>query len=179
MNIKHTIDATEKLFLVVIAGFTVIAMGQEIMLLVENRKVALQDLLLMFIYAEVLGMLGAFYSRQRNLIVLPLFIAMTALSRLIILQGKEADPVVLLYESGAILLIAVACWVVGRMRTIDCAVPPFEDPQGADGAGWRGVARGGAAMPRQPRSANQRCQECFLRLLEQALQQRRLETPLQ
>ncbi len=119
MNIKHTIDATEKLFLVVIAGFTVIAMGQEIMLLVENRKVALQDLLLMFIYAEVLGMLGAFYSRQRNLIVLPLFIAMTALSRLIILQGKEADPVVLLYESGAILLIAVACWVIGRMRTID------------------------------------------------------------
>ena len=119
MNIKHTIDATERLFLVLIAGFTVVAMGQEIMLLVENRKVALQDLLLMFIYAEVLGMLGAFYSRQRNLITLPLFIAMTALSRLIILQGKEADPVVLLYESGAILLIALACWIIGRMRAIE------------------------------------------------------------
>ena len=119
MNIKHTIDSTERLFLVLIAGFTVIAMVQEIMLLIENRKVALQDLLLMFIYAEVLGMLGAFYSRQRHLIMLPLFIAMTALSRLIILQGKEADPVVLLYESGAILLIALACWVIGRMRTID------------------------------------------------------------
>ena len=119
MNIKHSIDSTEKLFLVLIAGFTVIAMGQEIMLLIENRKVALQDLLLMFIYAEVLGMLGAFYSRQRNLITLPLFIAMTALSRLIILQGKEADPVVLLYERGAILLIALACWVIGRMRTVD------------------------------------------------------------
>ncbi len=119
MNIKHTIDSTERLFLVLIAGFTVVAMGQEIMLLVENRKVALQDLLLMFIYAEVLGTLGAFYSRQRNLITLPLFIAMTALSRLIILQGKEADPVVLLYESGAILLIALACWIIGRMRAIE------------------------------------------------------------
>jgi protein PsiE len=115
--IRRLIDSTEKLFLVVIAGFTVVAMGQEILLLVQNRKVELKDLLLMFIYAEVLGMLGAFYTRQRNLITLPLFIAMTALGRLIVLQGKEADPVVLLYESGAILLIAVACWVVSRMRT--------------------------------------------------------------
>ena len=116
MNIKHLIDAVEKLFLITIAVFTVIAMGQEIWLLIENRRVALQDLLLMFIYAEVLGMLGAFYVRQRNLIILPLFIAMTALSRLIVLQGKASDPIVLLYEAGAILLIAVACWVTSRMR---------------------------------------------------------------
>jgi len=114
--IKRTIDSTEKLFLILIAGFTVVAMVQEILLLVENRKVALQDLLLMFIYAEVLGMLSAFYSKMRNLITLPLFIAMTALSRLIILQGKETNPMVLLFESGAILLIAVACFVISRMR---------------------------------------------------------------
>lgn len=119
MTIKRLIDATEKVFLALIACFTVIAMVQEILMLVDNRRVALQDLLLMFIYAEVLGMLGAFYTRQRNLITLPLFIAMTALSRLIILQGKEADPIVLLYESGAILLIAVACWVISRMRLAD------------------------------------------------------------
>ena len=116
MNIKHLIDVAEKVFLVLIAGFTVIGMGQEILLLIENRHVALQDLLLMFIYAEVLGMLGAFYSKQRNLITLPLFIAITALSRLIILQGKETDAVVLTYESVAILLIAVACWIISRMR---------------------------------------------------------------
>ena len=119
MNIKSLIDAVEKLFLITIAVFTVIAMGQEIWTLVENRRVALQDLLLMFIYAEVLGMLGAFYVRQRNLIILPLFIAMTALSRLIVLQGKDSDPINLLYEAGAILLIAGACWVISRMRTDD------------------------------------------------------------
>jgi len=119
MNIKSLIDAAEKVFLVLTAGFTVIAIGQEILLLFENKRVALQDLLLMFIYAEVLGMLGAFYARQRNLIILPLFIAMTALSRLIILQGKDSVPIVLLYESAAILLIAVACWVISRMRTDD------------------------------------------------------------
>ena len=114
--IKRAIDSTEKVFLVLIAMFTVVAMAQEIMLLIENRKVALQDLLLMFIYAEVLGMLSAFYSKMRNLITLPLFIAMTALSRLIILQGKDTNPMVLLFESGAILLIAVACFVISRMR---------------------------------------------------------------
>jgi protein PsiE len=73
----------------------------------------------MFIYADVLGMLGAFYSRQRNLITMPLFIAITALSRLIILQGKDSNPIILLYEAGAILLIAVACWIISRMRPED------------------------------------------------------------
>ena len=119
MLIKRVIDGAEKFFLVLIAGFTVIAMGQEILVLFENGKVALEDLLLMFIFAEVLGMLGEFYARQSNLIMLPLYIAMTALSRLIVLQSKETDLVVLLYESGAILLIAVACWVISRMRTTD------------------------------------------------------------
>ena len=114
--VRNTIDGLEKVFLILIAGFTVVAMIQEVIVLVENRKVELKDLLLMFIYAEVLGMLGAFYSSRRIPITIPLFIAMTALSRLIILQGKGADPVVLLYESGAILLIAIACWVINRMR---------------------------------------------------------------
>ena len=94
-------------------------MGQEILFLFENGKVALEDLLLMFIFAEVLGMLGAFYAKQTNLITLPLFIAMTALSRLIVLQSKETDPIVLVYQSGAILLIATACWVISRMRSTD------------------------------------------------------------
>jgi protein PsiE len=115
MNVKNIIEVTEKLFLVMIALCTVVAMLQEVALLIENRKVELKDLLLMFIYAEVLGMLGAFYSSHRIPITIPLFIAMTALSRLIILQGKEANPTILIYESGAILLIAAACWIIGRL----------------------------------------------------------------
>jgi protein PsiE len=116
MNVKSIIHFVEKSFLVIIAFFTVAAMAQEVMLLIDNRRVELKDLLLMFIYAEVLGMLGAFYSSHRIPITIPLFIAMTALSRLIILQGKEGDPSILLYESGAIILIAGACWIVSRLR---------------------------------------------------------------
>jgi protein PsiE len=119
MNVKQVIHFVEKTFLVIIAFFSVAAMAQEVMMLIENRRVELKDLLLMFIYAEVLGMLGAFYASHRIPITIPLFIAMTALSRLIILQGKEGDPSILLYESGAILLIACACWVVSRLQFND------------------------------------------------------------
>ena len=116
MDVKKIIGWVEKSFLIIIAFFTVAAMAQEVMLLIANRRVELKDLLLMFIYAEVLGMLAAFYSSHRIPITIPLFIAMTALSRLIILQGKEGDPSILLYESGAILLIAIACWIVSRLQ---------------------------------------------------------------
>lgn len=116
MTIKRAIDIAEKSFLVLIALFTVAAMAQETMLVFENRRVELKDLLLMFIYAEVLGMLGAFYSSHRIPITIPLFIAMTALSRLIILQGKEGEPSILIYESSAILMIAIACWVVSKLN---------------------------------------------------------------
>ena len=114
--IKNIIGLTEKVFLVIIAVFTVAAMGQEVYLTIINQKVELKDLLLMFIYAEVLGMLAAFYSSHRIPITIPLFIAMTALSRLIILQGKDGNPSILLFESGAILLIAASCWIISRIR---------------------------------------------------------------
>lgn len=119
MLIKKLIDGAEKSFLVIIALFTVGAMAQEVVTLIDQRSVALKDLLLMFIYAEVLGMLGAFYSSHRIPITIPLIIAMTALSRLIILQGKDGDPAILLYESGAILMIAAACWVISQIRDRD------------------------------------------------------------
>ena len=116
MNVKNIIGSVENLFLIIIAIFTVAAMGQEIYSLISNRRVELQDLLLMFIYAEVLGMLAAFYSSHRIPITIPLFIAMTALSRLIILQGKDGNPTILLYESGAIIMIAGACWIISRVN---------------------------------------------------------------
>jgi len=116
MNVKNIIGAIERLFLVIIAIFTIVAMGQEIYSLIDSRRVELQDLLLMFIYAEVLGMLAAFYASHRIPITIPLFIAMTALSRLIILQGKDGNPSILLYESGAIILIAGACWIISRVN---------------------------------------------------------------
>ena len=106
------IKTIEKALLGLIAVLTLVAVCQEILNIFQNGNVELADLLLLFIYTEVLGMIGIFYLSSRIPITLPLFIAMTAISRLIILQGKEMDPVTLLYEAGAILIIALACLVV-------------------------------------------------------------------
>ena len=119
MNVKNIIGLVEKAFLIILAFFTIAAMAQQVLLLINNGKVELSDLLLMFIYAEVLGMLAAFYASYRIPITIPLFIAMTALSGLIILQGKDGDPSILLYDSGAIILIAGACWIISRIQFSD------------------------------------------------------------
>ena len=112
MNVKHIIGLVEKLFLIIIAIFTIAAMGQEISTLISNRRVELQDLLLMFIYAEVLGMVAAFYKYSKIPIAIPIFIAITALCRLIILQGKGISTIDLIYESGAVLLLAIAALII-------------------------------------------------------------------
>ena len=84
---------------------TVIAVGIEIKTMFMNQSVTLADLLLMFLYLEVLAMVRVFWSQQSISITLPLLIAITALSRFIILQGKEMDPSGLVYEAVAIALI--------------------------------------------------------------------------
>ncbi len=110
--VSQSIHYAENAFLLVIGVFTVVAMAQEIWIIIEGRSVALKDLLLMFIYVEVLAMVGVYYDSKKIPITLPLFIAITALARLVILQGKEQPPVNLLYESGAVLLLALACVVI-------------------------------------------------------------------
>ena len=108
----QAIKVIEKILLIAIAAATIFATGQEIFTLIENRSVELADLLLLFIYTEVLGMVGVFYKSNRIPITLPLFIAITALSRMIILQGKGSDPQNLIYESAAVLLLAISCLII-------------------------------------------------------------------
>ena len=111
-NLAKIIKPIEKILLGVIAILTVVAVFQEIYSIYINGKVQLADLLLLFIYTEVLGMIGIFYVSNKIPITLPLFIAMTAIARLIILQGKGMDPIILIYEAGAIFIIALACLVI-------------------------------------------------------------------
>ena len=108
----NIIKFIEKSLLTIIALLTIVATVQEIIKIYDSGTINLADLLLLFIYTEVLGMIGVFYTSNRIPITLPLFIAMTAISRLIILQGKGMDASTLLYEAGAILIIALACLAV-------------------------------------------------------------------
>ena len=106
------ISLMEKALLIIIAFLTAYAVIFEILNVVSTRAVTLTDLLLLFIYAEVLGMVAAFYKFRKIPITVPIFIAITALCRLIILQGKGINTIDLLYESGAILLLAIAALVI-------------------------------------------------------------------
>ena len=106
------ITMMEKTLLVIIAFLTTYAVVYEILSVVSTRAVTLTDLLLLFIYAEVLGMVAAFYKFRKIPITVPIFIAITALCRLIILQGKGINTIDLLYESGAILLLAIAALII-------------------------------------------------------------------
>ena len=109
---ENIVKQIQLVALVIILVSTVIAFGQEMYQMILVQRVTLADLLLLFLYLEVLAMVRVFWESQSIQITLPLFIAMTAISRLIILQGKGMEPVTLLYEAGAILIIALACLVV-------------------------------------------------------------------
>ena len=109
---EKIVKQIQLLTLVIILISTVIAIGSELQHMFKIQKVTLADLLLLFLYLEVLAMVRVFWESQSIQITLPLFIAITALSRFIILQGKSINPEILVYEAGAILLIALAILVL-------------------------------------------------------------------
>ena len=118
MNMESITKNLQLILLSIILLSTVIAVGIEIKTMFLNQSVTLADLLLMFLYLEVLAMVRIFWHQQSISITLPLLIAITALSRFIILQGKEMDPSGLVYEAVAIVLIASAI-VILRLRHSD------------------------------------------------------------
>jgi protein PsiE len=105
---SRLVQISENAILLVIGLATLYASGVEVKRLFDSGVVNLSDLFLLFIYAEVLGMVGAFYKSHRIPVTLPIIIAMTALCRMIILQSKDIDPVNILYEAGGILILAGA-----------------------------------------------------------------------
>jgi len=110
--VEKLFEAGEKILLVIIAVLTLIAVALELITLGSELKLELADLLLLFIYLEVFGMAVVYYRAQTLPVTLPVLIAITGITRLIILQGKDFEPSILLYEAGAIFLLAIAYGVL-------------------------------------------------------------------
>ena len=103
----------ERLLLLFIVAGTVWAAGIDILGWFDSQdKMALSDLFLLFIYAEILGMVGAFYRDNRIPVTLPLIIAITALTRMIVLTTKGSDPIYIVYESLGILFLALSAIIL-------------------------------------------------------------------
>ena len=108
-NTIRNIQLTAVLF---VLFSTIVAFFLEVKEMYDNRNIELADLLLMFIYIEVIGLVRSYWETRAVRISYPLVISITALARFIILQEKEGDPTNLIYISGAILIVAIATVVV-------------------------------------------------------------------
>ena len=111
-------ELLEKIVLSLLIVCTIIAIGMEIQGMIANYKVTLADILLLFIYIEIIGMIKEYWVSKMIRMSYPLFIAMTALARMIIMQRKDVDPSAYVYESVAILILAIAI-VVLRVRHME------------------------------------------------------------
>jgi protein PsiE len=122
-RIKRTVHRgilhIEKSLLLFIVAGTVWAAGYDIVAMFTGQgKMALADLFLLFIYAEILGMVGAFYKDHRIPVTLPIIIAITALTRMLVLTTKEGEAIGIIYESAGILILAIAAFVLTQKERI-------------------------------------------------------------
>ena len=122
MEIKNLIRFVQVFAVLLIFVGAVVGFSIEVFNMIITKKVELADLLLLFIYVEVMGMIRVYLLQEEIRITYPLIIAITAISRLIILQKKDLDPAILIYESLAILILALAI-IVLRLRYLNILKP--------------------------------------------------------
>jgi len=121
--VLRSLDILEWLGLLVISIATVIAIGQEIQQMILQRQVLLQDILLLFIYLEILTMVGLYFKSGKLPLRYPIYIAMVAIARYIIIGMKQLDGWTILAFAGAILVLALAVVAIryGHVRL------PYQD----------------------------------------------------
>ena len=115
---KNSLDVAQDIGLIFVAFATVIAFSAEVMLMFEHRAVTLADLLLLFIYLEVLAMVAIYLKSGKLPIRIPLYIAIVALARYMILDMKAMDSWRMLAVAGAALIMGITILVIryGHVR---------------------------------------------------------------
>ena len=111
-GLHWTTIASEKVLLAIIGISTCLAAALYLYEMILMRQITLSDLFMLFIYAEILGMVGSFYSTSRIPVTLPIIIAITALCRLIMMQNKEMDALMIVGEASAVLILAGAAYLM-------------------------------------------------------------------
>ena len=111
-GLHWTTVSSERVLLAIIGIATCLAAAQYLFSMFIAREITLADLFLLFIYAEIIGMVGVFYSTNRIPVTLPIIIAITALCRLIIMQGKDTDALMLVGEASAILILSISAYIM-------------------------------------------------------------------
>ena len=111
-GLHWTTTASERVLLSIIGIVTCLAAVKYLYNMYLNMEITLADLFMLFIYVEIIGMVGAFYSTTRIPVTLPIIIAITALCRLIVMHSKEMDALILLSESTSVLVLGIAAYIL-------------------------------------------------------------------
>ena len=109
---QNLLALVENMGLLVIGIATVFAMGNEILTMMKAMQVTLSDLLLLFLYLEVLAMVGLYYHSGKLPVRFPLYIGMVALARYLILDMKAMDDWRMLAVTGSILMLTLAVFLI-------------------------------------------------------------------
>ena len=125
-SVPGVISVIEKSILILIVVLTVGAVGIELHVVWQNRTIEIADILLLFLYTEVISMVGIFYRSHAIPVLYPIFIAITALARLVVLQSKDMAPETILFEAGAIFVLGLAAFSL-RHTVLDAAPSPRND----------------------------------------------------
>ena len=116
--IKKISEIGEALILVIIGVGAFLAASAEIVQAAVSYNLQIDNLFTLFIYAEIIGMVGAYTSSSRIPVTLPIIIAITALCRLIVMHSKEMDALILLSESTSIVVLEVAAYILSLKRKL-------------------------------------------------------------
>ena len=113
MDNTHIITVvSEKVLLAIIGIATCLAALQHLYNMYLAMEIMLADLFLLFIFTEILAMVAAFYSSKRIPVTLPIIIAITALCRLIVMQNKDMDALIIIAEASAVIILAGAAYIM-------------------------------------------------------------------
>ncbi|MCG9746818.1 phosphate-starvation-inducible PsiE family protein [Shewanella sp. Isolate8] len=123
---SKSLKAIEHFVLIIIAIATIVAIGQEIAHIIKMGEVALADLLLLFIYLEVLAMVANYAESGKLPVRMPLYIAIVALARYLILDMKGMDDWRILAISVSTLVLASTVIVI-RWGQLKLPYPRKED----------------------------------------------------
>ncbi len=106
------LGVVEHVGLAVVTLATISAMAGEVGVMLLAGKATLADLLLMFLYLEVLAMVGLYYKSGKLPVRFPIYIAIVALARYLVLDLKNLDVWQVLSVAGTMLLLTLAVLVI-------------------------------------------------------------------
>tara|TARA_B100001109_G_C18830269_1_gene459171 strand:- start:926 stop:1357 length:432 start_codon:yes stop_codon:yes gene_type:complete len=129
-GLHWTTVTSERVLLAIIGIATCIAAAQYLFSMYLAREILLADLFLLFIYVEIIGMVGVFYSTNRIPVTLPIIIAITALCRLIIMQSKDMDALMLVGEATAILILSISAYIMSLKDKVSIEKTKADNEEG-------------------------------------------------